>query len=459
MRYRDFKIINESSGIFNRKPGQEFFDPSTEQRASFQESMMYPKDKEQFDSVEERNNVISEIENQLSSEINWTNNPATGMLAFGIAILSDVETGSEIVFGRFFKKRNLIGIPAIWQNDQLGSFQLQTKVAKKAVAGLMPQDIIGIEENKYKGLDSIIQQIKTNLQDKPEVVKGFQMLAQGSMPVLFQGQDENHEAIRDYAGEVMQPVGLMSGVIKGDAEEARMELLDNAEWKECEVFWPAGKNYNLVDSVLVGPNGQEVGISSKGKSGADASVKNIFDAIQTAKRKNSELVSTYAKTVKIVEDFHTSDAKTGPLKVAVYLGLISSDSARFIHDMNKNNTTLEELRGLKDNELRSIFKSHSAHFNHQNYNPYFHMLANVAKIVANDLNADKDFGNGMLQFMNQASIIQIYTQSKVKENDVLITQFNSVYPPNFDGTIFLNGGKTYTATKIFGKMAFKYQSN
>jgi hypothetical protein len=458
MRYQDFRIV-ESAGIFNRKPGQEFVDPSTKSRISFQESKIYPEDREQFDSVEERDDVIDNIKKQLTSEITWTNSPTNSALAFGLAILTEVETGQQVVFGRFFKKRNLMGIPATWQNNQLGNFKLQTNVAKKAVAGLMPQDIIGIEEKRYKGLEPIIRQIETNLKDKPEIVQGFKSLASGTMPVLFKGQAENHEAVRDYAGEVMQPIGLMSGVIKGDAEEARAELLDNSAWKECEVFWPAGKNYNLVDSVLVGPNGQEVGISSKGKKGADASVKNVYDAIQNAKKKNSDLISTYAKTVKIVDDFHTSDAKTGPLKVAVYLGILSSNAAKFINEMNKRNITVNELRNSNNKEILDIFKSHSAQFNHQNYNPYFHMLANVAKLVAKELNKDEEFGNGMLQFMNQASIVQIYTQSKVTDADVLITSFNAVYPPNFDGRIFLNGGKTYTATKIIGKMAFNYQPN
>ena len=83
------------------------------------------------------------------------------------------------------------------------------------------------------------------------------------------------------------------------------------------------------------------------------------------------------------------------------------------------------------------------------------MVTNVAKMVAQKLNATAGFGEGMMAFMKQASIIQVYTQIGNKGDDVSVTEFRSVYPPQFEGVILVNGSKNYASTKIFGKLAFK----
>jgi hypothetical protein len=61
----------------------------------------------------------------------------------------------------------------------------------------------------------------------------------------------------------------------------------------------------------------------------------------------------------------------------------------------------------------------------------------------------------MMEFMKQASIVQVYTNISQKGDNVEVDNFRSVYPPQFSGVITVNGGKNYAATKIFGKLAFK----
>ena len=82
------------------------------------------------------------------------------------------------------------------------------------------------------------------------------------------------------------------------------------------------------------------------------------------------------------------------------------------------------------------------------------MVTNVAKMVAQKLNSTPGFGEGMMAFMKQSSIIQVYTQISNSGDDVSISEFRSVYLPQFDGVITVNG-KNYASTKIFGKLAFK----
>ena len=119
--------------------------------------------------------------------------------------------------------------------------------------------------------------------------------------------------------------------------------------------------------------------------------------------------------------------------------------------------SVEDIQNMhnKNPQLLEVYKSYGAKLNHPNYNIYFHMITNVAKMVAAELNSKPDFGVGMMDFMKQASIIQVYTQIGNSGDDVSVTEFRSVYPPQFTGTILVNGSKNYASTKIFGKLAFK----
>ena len=73
-------------------------------------------------------------------------------------------------------------------------------------------------------------------------------------------------------------------------------------------------------------------------------------------------------------------------------------------------------------------------------------------------NETKGFGEGALNFLNQSQIIQAYTQTKKIEQDVVVTEINTIYPPNFQGVLILNGGKNYYSTNAVGKIAFDFKS-
>ena len=87
----------------------------------------------------------------------------------------------------------------------------------------------------------------------------------------------------------------------------------------------------------------------------------------------------------------------------------------------------------------------------------FAILANLAKAVAEKINSTKGFGEGALNFLNQSQIIQAYTQTKKSEQDVVVTEIKTIYPPNFQGTLILNGGKNYYSTNAVGKIAFDFK--
>lgn len=490
MRYSDFKIVEkqlvEASGVFNRQAGQMFRHSETGHELEFVEVMAFPTDpieqdgrtwSGQYPTPELRDEAIKQLEQTSIKPIQWTNAPTSGTLAFGVSYLLDREDPAYTssldpkpqythVFGRYFQQVRQAGLPANWNSKYFNNYRLQTGAASKLQQGLMPQDILGLEEKRYRGLDSLMSDIRANLKEKPEVLAGFETVATGTLPAVFTGSREIGPAIRDYAGEILQPIAIMAGANVGSGiEAAKKDLIPDQEWADLDLYWPSGKNHALVDSAFVRADGLEIGISSKGKSGADASMKNIMDAINKSRVKNSTLLDSYPDVVNVCEMCNQFDAEKGPVEIAKMLKLITEQTGDQIEKLpwgtgvkNQQKLTLNDLQALKNPELITVFNSFGAKTDHQNYNLYYHMVSNLAKMVAKRLNEDNDFGEGMMAFMKQSSIVQVYTNIGNTGNDVSVTNFKSVYPPQFDGIITVNGGKNYASTKISGKLAFKMPS-
>ena len=85
-------------------------------------------------------------------------------------------------------------------------------------------------------------------------------------------------------------------------------------------------------------------------------------------------------------------------------------------------------------------------------------MAQVAKDVCDVVNGDPKFGKACLEFLNSSPIIQLYMHTKVQGNDVKVIKFDALYPPNFNGTVRLDAGKTFSAVGMSGKFSFAYKA-
>ena len=235
-----------------------------------------------FDDDEKRDTAIDNIKQSANSDIEWVNLPNKGTLAFAIATLTNSETNEKTLWGRYFREitPNMMGK---WSNKEVPmGWKLQHNTALKMEAGLDPQHLIAT--GKWIGsTQDVINIIKQNGGDNPVVPKlinALEDLSSGTMP-MFTAEREQLPAIRDYFGEIMGPIALRGGLdSNGQSETARKELINNASWEDCQIRWPQEMNYALVDSLFKGPNGAEVGISSKGGKGASAGVSNIAKAME-----------------------------------------------------------------------------------------------------------------------------------------------------------------------------------
>lgn len=457
MRFKDFNpILTEAKGIFGRKQGDEFAHTDG-RRVEFVAVDAFPSTQEaQFESPEQRDEAIVEYEERHKINIEWVNQPRSNMLAFAVAQLLDQE-GQYVFWGKYLQsiKGSMMGA---WSNKETPpGWSLQTKGAKKISIGYDPQTLIGTDR-QFSDSKSIIDTVKKNLDPEvaPVFVEALTKLSQGDSNIVFPNMYENIEAIRDYFGEIMQPLALVGGVIQGEAEDARQKLAQGAAWKDCNVMWPQGKNAALCDSFMIAPNGQEIGISTKGGSGASASAKNLYDAYKKAeKENNTDLLNSAEFTIGVIKTIAENSAKEGPLVLAKELGIegISNELKNEIFsyiDQGKSN-----FEGISA-AAKNIVTQFTYKMETKGFNAGFAILAGIARMCADRINSNPDFGKGAMALMNQSSIIQIYTKMGKKGDDAVLSGFKAVYPPRFSGTISIDPSKNYYSTRLSGKLSFKF---
>jgi len=244
----------------------------------------------------------------------------------------------------------------------------------------------------------------------------------------------------------------MGGIVGGQADEAKVALAGGTDWANMPIFWPQSKNHNLVDSEFTAPNGVKIGVSSKGGKGAAASVKNLYDSLML-NQKNVELMRTVEYAGSIVTAIAENTAMQGPFVLGEMLG-ISTPALR-----DEVNSCIEsgkrDFDGLSEEATKfaSTIKSDPTK---PGFNTGYAILAGLAKAVAGIVNSNPEFTKGALALLNTASIVQLYTKVSKKGDDVAVTSYEAVYPPNFKGTILLDNGKTYYGGVPKGKFAFKF---
>lgn len=442
--------LQEAKGFFGRKPGDPYVHTSGI-TAEFKDIVAIPAPKQGvFASPEQRDAWIKNFETKvLRDKIQWVNQPRNN-LAIAIATLQTSD-GDQIIWGRYINTTKGV-LTGKWDNKEIpAGWKLNTASAQKLSVGYDPQTLVGVGTS-FANIDQAIQTIKGKIkgvEHQKQLTEALDALRQGQSPV-FKGMASQMPALRDYFGEIITPIALASGIISGDAELARKEVLKSS-WAKCKVRWPMSKTHNLVDSVFQSARGIDLGISSKGGAGAKASAKNIYDAIEKARTTSPQLVKTYKQVVSMINIINTLSAVDAPLELGVAFGIINAQAGQDCRNMI--NVGTNKLPG----KYAKLCSNYAADTTNKNYNAGLHLLSSIAKHVADRLNSMPKMSEGIQAFMNQASIVQIYLDMKVKGQDAVVTGFRSVYPPNFEGTMIIDAGKSYYATQKPSKFAFGFK--
>ena len=100
---RAYEFLSEGKGLFGRNTGDQFYKDSGEV-LTLQSTTAFPdyKTSPTYETPEERDEVAASIEQQYDTSIQWVNQPNSGTLAFGVAVLTDASGNTEL-WGRYLR--------------------------------------------------------------------------------------------------------------------------------------------------------------------------------------------------------------------------------------------------------------------------------------------------------------------------------------------------------------------
>ena len=460
-------LTEKSRGLLFRAKDDRFFKGDRKNPESvllYDKAEYFPKMPGNYQTHEEMMDVVNQIESK--NDLEYSNQPTSASKAFAILTLIDEKTKQPRYFVRFFNtiRPDMAGA---WPNKDMKEkfgYQLEKETSLKASYGLKPSDLFATPVT-FTDSTALLNALKNSEAAQP-FIPGFEMMYQDppAFP-LFENTGEFFTAIRDDLGEVIGPVALVQGLNVGTGAKAAAKTLFNQgdSYTGSSIRFPSGKTTGLVDSYIVSPGGVDIGISSKGESGATASIKNVADGINFIKSKGSDeqkkLLETYKKEADLIEKISRESAINFPLNYAVQKKMMSQEAADAIRELIK--TGAKTLDGLPINkkviaEIKQILSYKGAKTTLPNYNVGYHALSSTAKLVADQVNSNKKFGEACLKFLNSSPIIQLHLKAKKQNDDVAVTGFESKYPPNFRGTVTLDPSKNYSSTAAIGRMNFAY---
>jgi hypothetical protein len=171
----------------------------------------------------------------------------------------------------------------------------------------------------------------------------------------------------------------------------------------------------------------------------------------------TDLLQEYAEQVKVIEEVGKLSSQQFPIKLGVEMGFVTVEQAQMILELIKSSAkTLNTPPGEDTDVLQNLMSQIKPQLNNPRYNVGYHILSVLARKVVTEINKDPKFGKACLKFLNISPLVQLHLKSKIVGNDVVVTGFESKYPPNFKGTVGLDASKVYAATGTNGRVNFAY---
>lgn len=443
------KLLTESVGLANRKPG-DVFKNADGNILTFSGLDFYP---EQGGKLEEPelNQLVSDLN---STNVKWQNKqPKSG----GVAIARFDSEAGPIQYGFFLRQINPVRTANKVPNSFDG-YNYSSKTAVKEKSGLAPKDLLAQRDNL--SASDIINQLDSNESLSPELKKLARAVAAGGpYPIkIKKPEGVSFEAIRDYYCEILHPIALQTGKFKGNAGDAAERFMGGS-FADTLISFSEAKNSGLSDSILSKSDGKYIKISSKGGSGgASASVKNLYNAFNelASSPQGQKLAEKYKDTIELIHQINKHGQNLSPLYLGEKYGIIDHKDYMTIlnfKQMPPVNLADIDSYNVSDN-IKKLAKSRKPK-DPSNVNLYYHMIAIVAKLAAEKVN-ETDFGHAASDILNNGALIQVYSDKSLKQqgDELVLSEFETKFPGESVRDVEFDAEKTYYSTGINGNFTF-----
>jgi hypothetical protein len=285
-------------------------------------------------------------------------------------------------------------------------------------------------------------------------------MAADKFPITMPLGAMNFEAFTNYFCEMLQPMALVMGKpTRGNADEAEGRFLTQGGYTTCTISFGTSKTGGLVDSVLTNSARQSIGLSSKAKSGAKASARNLKEKVDEmrADPEGRKLLANYQKEVAILDMIVDGGYDSGPLNLAMSSGLITPEDKQQVLSLKKV--------GGRDFRTDMISKNLQKYWNARKADdpskivPFYHMLAAIAYPVADFVNKNTRFSQAASDILNFGAFMQAYTFASKSGDNIILKEFEVKYPSTAVTDVLLSAHKTYYSTGNKGNFTFQILKN
>jgi hypothetical protein len=486
MRFYQIKNLMEGSGLRAGTPGEIYTDENSTNKDEYtfiEWDYNYPEDRDMFANMEELDAGLKAIQ-QANPDVTFklVKQMTPRMKSFAFAKFARMDDKgnkipkSDLWLTSFYSRKSpgntildkearLVGLSA-------GSVSSTSSVKGKMNSKLQPGDL-GLGDNKARSVGQVIAEVGKDPNNGPMLAKGATE-ASSNEAIVFDKGKPIIGALQDDFMEVVAPIAIINKhqAVKGPINVAIDDIwspgfqLDNAT-----IMFPEGQNNPLVD-CYISKDGIQMGVSHKGKTGANASISNIWKAKESAKKTQTgqTYIKQYAEAVHILDICANESAAKQPLTLAIRYGIITKEEAADLYAIveKKANRYTEDqkLTGDRNTDRQKGPASLLPMFDKIAYKPgsYFGLvvLSSIAKDVAkyiNDPNATHagqliDFGEAIRKFLNSSAMIQATSILGAQGEDAAVRSIGVVYPPNFKEKATIENSPYY-GTDIKSRFAFK----
>ena len=453
-------VLTEGVGLSNRKPGEKFKN-SVDDIVTFQGLDFYP-DSGAFPEAE-IDSAVDRVAKQMGirpDRIHWTNARTRGESGFGIASFTG-ETGDPYYLGRWFKNVSPNRVQNNFPHDAIpGGFKFQSKAGQKENSGLKPSEWLTQFQNNTP--QTILNQCIAKFGAGSPEATALELFIKGDIPTKIPKGTMDPNAFRDYFAEVLQPIALVLGKnVSGNAAEAAEIFFGSDSYQDCTISFNQNTIGGLYDSLLVSPDGKQIKLSSKGKDGASASVTNLQKSVKELENvpAGQKLLTKYREEIDILDTIEKNGHFGAPLKLAVQYDMITPEEATQVLKLRDKGPQDKIVgAGLLSKKLEGMYQGRKAK-DPGRIIPIEHMIAAIAYPVADYINKNTNFGQAAADILNNAALVQMYTDTSVSGDTITVTRLTAVYPSQTVTGVLLDASKVYFSTGGKGNYTFTILKN
>jgi len=448
--------LAESRGLSGRKPGAIYKRGNNpDDQIVFQNLTFYPK-VGQYATKEETQAVFDKVQKQLGHPIEMINQPSNSLKAFAIATF-DTYVGTRYLAKFAQSIKPVHDANKFFQTDDIpGGFSQADARGSKENVGYKPSQVL--KNFKSQTPATIMAQIEAKFGADSDEYRAAEIITTTpSFPVSVPAGQMDFAGFRDYFCEMLQPIVLINGQpVGGNAAEAAEKFLDGT-FSNCIVSFDDKPGGKLYDSLMINPAGKQIKLSSKGGVGAMASSVNLMRSVQELEAAGmNQFRDTYAEAIAILEVIDKGSHNSGPLELAVGLGIISDVEATqvmsLIDTAGDPNFDIDKTKLSKN--LKQIYKDRTAE-NPSKVVPLNHLVSSIAYKVCNEINMKTNFSEAAADILNHSAFVQMYTNAKKNKDQFVIEGFYTVWPSKLFTEVTLEAQKSYSSTSSSGgKLVF-----